>query len=139
MTPAPASPIVLGPDSTGLARDEAGEPVIVLPCLRRANLVRPEDLGPPSRPTSADVVGATCAAVFSEIVSLEREHFASTGGRADLRAKHVVVSAGVWYLLCNNFNHTRRSGAEMLLRAMPWIDDVRVMTGRLGGGWAVVY
>lgn len=133
-----ASPVVFGPGSIGLARNEAGEPVVVLPA-KDASTVRRSASKTSYSPMKVDVVGTTCADVFSEIVTAEREHFASTGGRVDLRANHVAVTADVWRILCGDFGQTCRSGAEMLLRTMPWIDDVRVLTGRLARGMAFIY
>lgn len=140
---AATSPVVLGSDSTGLARDGEWEPVVVRTAPAEDALTILESAPKTSGYlTKADIIGTTCADVLSEIVSAEREHFASISGNnsdLDLRAKHVAVTADMWRVLCSNFGQTGRSGAETLLRAMPRIYDVRVLTGRLARGMAFIY
>lgn len=135
MTPASASPVVLGPDSIGLARDETGEPVVVLSTPAEDVLTILESAPKTSGYlTKVDVVGTTCLDVYSEIVRADGKHFASIGGRVDLRAKHIAVTADVWQILRGCLSPRQpRSGAEMLIRALPQIRDVRVMSdGRPG-------
>ena len=120
--PRPDTPIaVLGPASTGLAR-QGIEPIVVLtsPPVDTSFLVIL---------ARVDISGATCFDVFVEILRAEDEHFPSTRRRG----RHLAVSGDVWQTLCENLGQRNRTGVEMLLRSLPWLDDVRVMSdGRPG-------
>ena len=134
MTPDPAPPVVLGPDSTGLARDEAGEPVVVLTSPPEDGLTVLQSPKVSGVVAKVDITETTGRGVYSQIMRAESKHYAAVHRFIDRRAKHVAVTADVWQILRGCLSSRQpRSGAEMLIRALPQIRDVHVMSdGRPG-------
>ena len=118
MTPDPAPPVVLGPDSTGLARDEAGEPVVVLTSPPEDGLTVLQSPKVSGVVVKVDITETTGRGVYSQIMRAESKHYAAVHRFIDRRARHVAVTADVWETLRGDFEQTDKSSAEMLVRVM---------------------